>query len=94
MRTELKDIANTGGRNRTIIWRERPLLDCLRIVGNDDLVDLVEGETRDLDRCIFEDQLPEFDLELVEIPFTLFREPIDGESKLARGTTDLGGRVR
>ena len=79
MRTELKHISNAGDRNRSIVWPQRPLLDRSRDIGNDDLVDLVDREARDLDGRLFEDQFLEFDLELVEIPFAFFCEPVDGE---------------
>src|ERR1700730_10604747 len=81
MRTELKDVADAGDRNRVFFWPERSLLDPLRPVGDYDLVDLVRREARHLDRRFFKDQLLEFDLQLVEIPFAFFRKPVGGESE-------------
>ena len=61
----------------------RPLLDRLVTVAENNVVDLVEREAGDLDRRVGEDQLLELDLQLVQVPFALFAEAIDGEAQNA-----------
>src|SRR6266542_6971001 len=81
MRTELEEVAGAGDRDRAFIRPERPLLDRLRLIRDDDLIDLVQREARDLDRRFFNDQLLEFNPQLVEIPIAFFRQPVDGEAQ-------------
>ena len=48
MRAELEQVAGAGDSDRAIIRLERPLLD--RLIGDYDLVDLVERKARDINR--------------------------------------------
>ena len=80
MRTELEPIANPGDRNGWI-WVERPLLQSLGGVAENDVANLCWRETCDFDRRIDHDQSFELDFQRVEVPLTFFRETIDGKSE-------------
>ena len=49
----------------------------------DNVIDLVEREARDLDRRIGHDQLFELELELLKVPLALFPEAVDSEAQYA-----------
>ena len=63
MRPQLKDIAELRDRRRERIGFQGALLKPVSAVAQDDLVDLIKGEARDLDRSIGQDQLLELDFE-------------------------------
>lgn len=83
MRPEVKDVAYASDRNCAGLGRERPLFDRLVTLAENNVVDLVERKAGDLDRRVGEDQLLELDLQLVQVPLTLFAEAIDGEAENA-----------
>ena len=82
MRTELENIADPGDRSCGV-GLERPLLEPLCGVAENDMVDLGRREPGDLYWRIQQNQFFKLDLQRVEIPLALFRESIDGKAKYA-----------
>ena len=66
MGAKLERVAGMGDRDCAGRWRQWALLDSL--VVKDDLINLLEFESGDLDRRAGQDQLLELDLELIEVP--------------------------
>src|ERR1700729_4550837 len=67
MRTELKHIANPGDRSGWI-WLERPLLQPLGGVTENDMVDLGRGEPGHLYWRVQQDQFFKLNLQRIQIP--------------------------
>ena len=64
VRPERKNIARAGDGDSVRLGRERPPLEGVVRFAKDDLVDLVQGEARDVDRRVGQDQLLELNLQL------------------------------
>ena len=80
MRSKLKHIANPGDRSGSI-WLERPLLQPLGGVTENDMVDLGGREPGDLYRRVQQDQFLKLNLQRFEIPLSFFRQAIDRQSE-------------
>ena len=70
MGAKLERVAEMGDRDCAGRWRQWALLDPL--AAKDDLINLLEFESGNLDRRPGQDQLLELDLELIEVPLPLF----------------------
>ena len=81
MRAELKNVARASDGDCIRLWRERPLLEDVSRLAEDDLVDLVGREAGDLDRRVGQDQLLKLDLELFEIPLPFLSQAIDRKAQ-------------
>ena len=81
MRTELENIADPGDRSCGV-WLERPLLQPLSGVTENDVIDFGRREPSDLYRRVEQDQFLKLDLQRLEIPLPLFRQAIDRQSRV------------
>jgi len=70
MGAKLERVAGIGDRDCAGRWRQWALLDPLAV--KDDLINLLEFESGNLDRRAGQNQLLELDLELIEVPLPLF----------------------
>jgi hypothetical protein len=77
MGPELKHVADSGDCDRVALGRERAALDALIWIEKENLVDLVGGETGNLDGGVVQNEFAKFDLEGREVPFAFFSEPIN-----------------
>src|SRR5271156_1861421 len=71
-----KDVALLRHRRCAGLGRERSLFEGDRIFAKEYLIDFRTAEARDIDRRLLDDQLFEFDLEVVEAPGALFCKPV------------------
>ena len=78
MRPERKNIPRAGDGDSISLGCERPLLNRVVAIAEDDLVDLVESEAGDLDRSVGQDQLLELNLQFVKVPLALLAKAIGG----------------
>ena len=87
---ELEHVAESSDRDGVGLGLERAFLDGVRLVVEDDLVDFIQREARDLDRHVGEDQFLEFEFQFVEVPLPLLAEAIDGkpQRRAVRRLTD------
>lgn len=76
MRPQLEDIAEPRDRRGGGLRLERPLLRSLGPLAEKDLVDLVESESRHLDRPIRHNELLELKLQGVEIPLAFLAQAV------------------
>jgi hypothetical protein len=90
MGPELEHVADLRNRNRIGVRLKRPHLGRLECVPDDNVVDFTDREAGNLDRRIFQDELLELDLELIEIPASRLAKAIDCEAKQ---TLLLGGMM-
>ncbi len=81
MRSQLKDIADLRDRRCDQIRFQGAFLKPVSAVTQNDLVDLIEGEARDLDRSVGQDQLLELDFERLQAPAAGFAQTVDGEAQ-------------
>ena len=80
MRTELEDIANPGDRIGWT-WLERPLLQPLGGVTENDMIDFGRGEPGDLYWRVQQDQFFKLNLQRIEIPLSFFGEAVDASRR-------------
>src|SRR5271154_3825480 len=83
MRPQREDIAEPRDRRCQWLRLERPLLQPLRPVAEKDLVDLVESESRNLDRRIRYNELLELNLQGVEVPPAFLAQAVHRKPKHA-----------
>ena len=81
MTSKQEDVAEPRDSGRAGRRRQRARLDRRDVVIEDNLIDLVKAEARDLNRSVLHDQLAKLDLELVEVPAAFLAEPVDREAK-------------
>ena len=83
MAPHCEDVARLGDGFERRIGLERAVFGSIRLLIHGDLVDLDLGETRNLQRHAFEDEVVQLELQLAEIPLALLAKAVDREPEKA-----------
>src|SRR5262249_44079496 len=80
---QIENVAKAGDSDCASLWRERSFFESVANLVEDNVVDLVECESGDLDWRVGHNQFLKLDLEFVKVPLALLPEAIDGKSQNA-----------
>lgn len=91
-----KNIAPAVDRDCASFRREGPPFDCIIGLVENDVIDLVGSESRNFDGSVDQNQVFEFDLEFIEVPFAFLAQAVDGqpENPLLGFAQMLGSNAR